>query len=138
MATVATGLRMRIGQLFGRLAEMAGTMTAAGVWPRAVVWSCLADLADVATVGACLAATGVGLGVPDWFVIFVAINLAIAVPSTPGQLGVLEAGAVLALVALGVRPGEALSFALLYHAAHAVPVTAIGLLVAAGARQQVI
>jgi hypothetical protein len=43
-------------------------------------------------------------------------------------VGVLEAGGVLALSIAGVAPAPALAFALLYHAVHLVPITALGLL----------
>ncbi|MEO8361939.1 MAG: lysylphosphatidylglycerol synthase domain-containing protein [Vicinamibacteria bacterium] len=48
-------------------------------------------------------------------------------PSTPGQIGLIEAGAVFALVGLGVGPNRSLAFALLYHAAHLLPLTLLGL-----------
>lgn len=53
-------------------------------------------------------------------VLFV-LNLAIAIPSTPGQMGVLELGASSGLMALGVPQDQALAFALLYHAAQVLP-----------------
>jgi len=56
----------------------------------------------------------------------VAINLALILPTTPAQLGVLEMGAVAALRMLGVDENAALAFALLYHASHVVPPTLIG------------
>jgi uncharacterized membrane protein YbhN (UPF0104 family) len=63
------------------------------------------------------------------------VNVAIAIPSTPGQVGVFEAGAVIVLGTLGVGRSEALAFALLYHAVHVLPVTALGLLGLRGAWQ---
>lgn len=53
-------------------------------------------------------------------VLFV-LNLAIAIPSTPGQMGVLELGASSGLMALGVPQDQALAFGLLYHAAQVLP-----------------
>lgn len=56
-------------------------------------------------------------------VLFV-LNLAIAIPSTPGQMGVLELGASSGLMALGVPQDQALAFGLLYHAAQVLPLLA--------------
>lgn len=49
-------------------------------------------------------------------------------PTTPGQFGVMEGAMVLALGFLGVEPTRALPFALLFHVAHFVPVTVVGLI----------
>jgi uncharacterized membrane protein YbhN (UPF0104 family) len=61
-------------------------------------------------------------------VVLLAINVAILVPSTPGHVGVMEAAALAALLALGVSPERALAGAVLYHAVQLVPGTALGLL----------
>jgi uncharacterized membrane protein YbhN (UPF0104 family) len=78
-------------------------------------------------IGLCLSAVGIQLGPAAWCFVLLALNLAIAVPSTPAQVGVLEAGVVVALLAFGVPQTAALAFALLYHAAHVLPTLAIGL-----------
>jgi glycosyltransferase AglD len=101
------------------------------VWVKALGWTWLTDFVDLIMIGLCLKAVGIDVGstVPlmlvHWFLILVTINIAIALPS-PGNLGTLEAGAVLALHFLGVAKGPALAFALLYHASHLVPVILLG------------
>lgn len=58
--------------------------------------------------------------------VLLVLNLAIAVPSTPAQVGPFEAAAAGALALLGV-PGEpALAFAIIYHAMQVIPVTLLG------------
>ena len=121
-------VRAAIGHFLERLTEAVRLMHSPRVWLKALAASGLSDLTDVAMVALCLIGVGVHVGPPGWFVTFVAVNVAIAIPSTPGQLGVLEAGAVLALGALGVPKSEALAFALLYHAAHLIPPTVVGVL----------
>lgn len=116
-----------------RLGEGMQLMRAAHVWSRALAWSWLSDLADAMMVGLCMHAVGIDLPVGSWVSVLLAINVAIALPSTPAQVGVLEAGAVLALATFGVPTGQAMAFAVLYHAAHVVPTTALGLV---GLRQQ--
>lgn len=78
------------------------------------LWLVLRALAVPASVGATL------LGL-------LALNLAIALPSTPGQLGAFEAGAVLGLKMAGVPSEQALAAALVYHVVQALPVTLLGL-----------
>ena len=62
-----------------------------------------------------------------WALVLLGINFAILLPSTPGQIGVLEAGAVLALSSAGIPAAPAAAFAVVYHAVHLVPSTALGL-----------
>jgi uncharacterized membrane protein YbhN (UPF0104 family) len=97
-------------------------------WARSFGWSCAADLADAAVLGLCLHAVGAHLGPGAWLVVLLAINAAILVPSTPGHVGIMEAAAVAALLALGVAPERALAGAVLYPALQLVPATALGLL----------
>jgi uncharacterized membrane protein YbhN (UPF0104 family) len=98
--------------------------------PRAVFtaygWALASDTVDLATIALSLAAVQVYVGPISWCAILVAVNLAIAIPATPGQIGVLEAAAVLALAGLGVPQGRALAFALLYHGVHVSSFLAAG------------
>jgi uncharacterized protein (TIRG00374 family) len=56
-----------------------------------------------------------------------AINLAVAVPSSPGFFGPLEAAARYGLGLWGVDPSRAASFAIGYHLGGFIPVTLLGL-----------
>jgi len=49
------------------------------------------------------------------------VNVALLVPSTPGNLGALEAAAVLAMKILNVAPIAAVAVAVLYHAVQLLP-----------------
>ena len=104
------------------------TVHARRSWLRSLGWSLLSDTTDLVIVGLCLGAVGIDAPPSAWALVLMSVNLAILLPSTPGQVGVLEAGAVAALVAAGVAPAPALAFALLYHCVHFVPSTALGLL----------
>jgi uncharacterized membrane protein YbhN (UPF0104 family) len=88
-----------------------------------VVW-----FADLGMVMAVLYALDVHLPIAAGLLILFALNLAIAVPSTPAQVGALEAGAVAALLLLHVDREVALAFALLYHALQVIPLIAAGLI----------
>jgi uncharacterized membrane protein YbhN (UPF0104 family) len=59
--------------------------------------------------------------------ILLTLNLAIALPSTPGQLGAFEAGVVAGLNVVGVPLAPALAFAILYHLMQLIPILLVGL-----------
>ncbi len=88
-------------------------------------------LIDLAMIDLVLWALGIELPTGSGVLVLFAINVAVAVPSTPGQVGALELGAVLALHALHVPETDSLAFALLYHALQVIPVTLAGVLVGA-------
>ena len=75
-----------------------------------------------------LVVRALGLHVP-WaapLLVLLVLNIAIALPSTPAQVGPFEAAAAGALVLLGVPAESALAFAILYHAMQVIPVTLLG------------
>lgn len=62
-------------------------------------------------------------------VVLLAINLAVAVPSSPAGAGAFEGAVVLVLTLSGMAKAPALALALLYHLIQAVPVVLAGALV---------
>lgn len=121
-------LKQTLRSFLQRLAEGMHLMHAPEVWLTAVLFSFLSSLADVAMVGLCLEAVKVQLGVRHWVMFFLMVNMVIVIPSTPGQIGVLETGGMLVLGVLGVDHSQGLSATLIYHAAHFVPMTLLGLI----------
>lgn len=97
-------------------------------WGGALLWSVAGDAVNTLTVGLCLGSVGVSLPVSGWFLVMLAGRASGLLPTTPGQFGVMEGAMVLALGFLGVEPTRALPFALLFHVAHFVPVTVVGLI----------
>ena len=93
----------------------------------ALVCSAAAWLVDATEIWLVLVAVGVHLPLGAPLLILIFVNLAIAVPSTPAQIGAFEIGAVVALNLLGVPGGRALAFALIYHFMQVVPVTLLGM-----------
>ncbi len=71
-----------------------------------------------------------GLGSPlsifKAFMIVAAVNVAIAVPSTPGNIGTFQIGAMTMMAFLGVPKTQSLSLAILYHLIQLVPTIVIG------------
>jgi uncharacterized membrane protein YbhN (UPF0104 family) len=82
---------------------------------------------DLGEVWLVLHAVGVELPLAAGLLILLTLNLAILVPSTPGQVGALEVGALIALDQLHVAKEPALAFALIYHAMQIVPLIIAGL-----------
>jgi uncharacterized membrane protein YbhN (UPF0104 family) len=83
---------------------------------------------DLGQVMAVLYAVGVDLPVAGGILVLFTLNLTIAVPSTPAQVGALEVGALVGLNLLGVPHEAGLAFALLYHATQVIPLVAAGLM----------
>ncbi len=88
-----------------------------------LVWA-----ADLGMVMAVFYALDLHLPIAAGLLTLFALNLAIAVPSTPAQVGALEGGAITALLLLDVDRNAAAAFALLYHALQVIPLIAAGLI----------
>jgi glycosyltransferase 2 family protein len=88
-----------------------------------LVW--LLDLASVLLV---MSAVRMSSTIASALLVLLFVNLAIAIPASPGQIGAHELGAVTALRIQGVAPEQAVAFALLYHGVQLVPVLLMGLL----------
>ena len=65
---------------------------------------------------------------PAAALVLLAVNMAALVPGLPGNAGTFEMSCALALAAVGLGSASALSFALVYHAAHTIPVTIAGVI----------
>lgn len=94
-----------------------------------LAWSLVADAVEIAVIVVCLRGVGLSAGLVPSVTVFAGVNLAIALPSTPGNLGTLEAGATLPLVALGVEHDAALAFACVYRVVQWLPITVAGAIV---------
>jgi len=99
--------------------------------PRVALEIALLTIAGWSLEALMVMATLAGLHLhPPWFaaaaVVLVAVNMAALVPGLPGNLGTFEVSCSLALAAVGVTTAEAVSFALVYHALHTIPVTVTG------------
>ncbi len=93
----------------------------------ALAWSLASFLCDAIEVWMVLYALHIQVPWATPALILLTLNLAIALPSTPAQVGAFEAGAVTGLHAMGVYLGPALAFALIYHVMQVVPVLLTGL-----------
>jgi uncharacterized membrane protein YbhN (UPF0104 family) len=85
-------------------------------------WAC-----DFASILLVLHAVGVSVPPAGPLLILLGVNVALFVPTTPGNIGAHEVGALVALDILGVPREAATAFALLYHGMQVVPLLAVGL-----------
>jgi uncharacterized membrane protein YbhN (UPF0104 family) len=83
----------------------------------AIVWCC-----EFLTTWLALSAFIPHPGFAPTVLVLTAVTLAIAIPAPPGNIGTFEAGAVLALAAMGVPKERAVAFALAFHGVHLVSV----------------
>jgi uncharacterized membrane protein YbhN (UPF0104 family) len=93
----------------------------------AIGWSVAAYLIDALEIWLVLRALSIDVPWATPALVLLGANLAMAVPSTPGQLGALEAGVVAVLAVVGVPAGQALAFALVYHVMQLLPIVLVGL-----------
>lgn len=83
-------------------------------------------LLDMLSIVAVLHAVDVEISMSSALFVLLIINLSIAVPTTPANIGPLQLGALLATRMLGIPSEPALAFALLYHAVQIFPLLLVG------------
>ncbi len=125
--------RPTLGRWVRALAERVGPGVRAlrdrGVVARAVGLSALAWGIEAVMIVLCARALRLPIGPALAAVILLAINVALAVPSSPAGAGAFEGAVVVVLTLAGVAKSPAVAFALLYHLIQVVPVTLAGGLV---------
>jgi uncharacterized membrane protein YbhN (UPF0104 family) len=87
--------------------------------PLPWLWETLLIVAGASTLGS-------SVSIMQAFATLTAFNIAIAVPSVPGNMGTFEAGGAVALIHFGFGRADALAAMLLYHLALILPVMAVG------------
>lgn len=118
---------VRSNGLVGRLVEGLSVLSAPRTTLLALLASLVAWLADLAAVLLVLRAVGAAVGPEVGLLVLLCVNVAILLPTTPGNLGSHEVGAMIALDRAGVPPAAATAFAILYHGVQVVPLLLIGL-----------
>jgi uncharacterized membrane protein YbhN (UPF0104 family) len=86
-------------------------------------------LVDLGQIALAMAAVSIVPSYTGVVLVLLFVNLTNALPATPGQLGLFEAGATAACVAVGATPEQGLAVGILYHMVQFIPDTAIGLAV---------
>jgi uncharacterized membrane protein YbhN (UPF0104 family) len=91
-------------------------------------WVLMAWLCDLAMMRLVIYAVGLSVEPGATLLMMLFINLAIAVPISPGNAGTQELGAVLALTLTGASREGALAVALIHHACQTIPMALAGAL----------
>jgi hypothetical protein len=84
--------------------------------------------ADLAMINLVMYAVGIEVPFGAGLLVLFTLNLTIAVPSTPGQVGALEAGVLAATRLLHIDDARAFAFALLYHVLQILPLLVVALI----------
>lgn len=117
-----------LSRLAKKLGQGMGVFAHRNLLVASVIISVGIILLQVETIRLSQLAFGIHTAIWVPLLVFVAINLAIAVvPAAPSHIGPFEASAVLAYSFLGIKAETAMGIALAYHVAQLIPVTAIGL-----------
>jgi uncharacterized membrane protein YbhN (UPF0104 family) len=80
---------------------------------------------DVVVIGFAMHAVAIPVRLDAALLVLLVVNLAIAIPAAPGNIGTLELAATFALTTRGVQPERAAAFALLYHGVQIVPLIVV-------------
>ena len=92
-----------------------------------ILWSVVIWAVNALSFQLLFPAFGIEVGYAGAVILQCAIVFGIAVPSSPGFIGVFEAAIVVALALYSVPQEKAVAYALTYHAATFLPITLLGL-----------
>ena len=118
--------RGKISQLIYQLGAGMSIMEEKGKFGATLVLSFVVALLQISTLLAVQKAFGIILPVWVPVLVYVAINLAIIVPSAPSNIGPFEVAAVLAYTWQGLTKEVAFNVAFIYHVVQVLPVTVLG------------
>ncbi len=88
-------------------------------------------LLDICVISLSMHAVAIPVRLDGPLLVILIVNLAIAIPAAPGNIGTLELAATFALTTLGVQQERAAAFALLYHGVQLVPLVLVSSLATA-------
>jgi uncharacterized protein (TIRG00374 family) len=92
-----------------------------------VAWSIVVWGVNAAAFAVCFRAFGLDVPLEAALLLQGIIGFGVAVPSTPGFVGVFEAATRVTLAVYAVDPSRAVSYALTYHVTTFLPITLLGL-----------
>jgi uncharacterized protein (TIRG00374 family) len=124
-------LREKLTEVTHHVAEGVTVLTNHALLSKAAALSIVIWFVETMMVITCARALKMVISGPLAVITLLGINLALALPSTPANLGPFEAGVVAVLTAAGFAKPRAIAFGLVYHLVQVVPVTIAGLTVVA-------
>jgi glycosyltransferase 2 family protein len=125
--------RARPDGLWRRLADGLALLTDARAAFVVIAQTAVLWVLDAAQIALLMVAIGMPASFAGAALVLLFVNLTNAVPVTPGQVGLFEAGATAACVALGASAEQGFALGVLYHLMQAIPDTAFGAVVLARA-----
>lgn len=105
-----------------------GIVKRPSLFGRALLASVASWLMDLACLLAVMHAVGVQAPIASALLVLLAVNIAIAVPVVPGNLGTFELGSIVGLQPFGVTGEVGLTVGLLYHLAQVIPIAVLAFL----------
>jgi len=98
-----------------------------GRFAAVVAWSLLLWLVNAAAFAVCFRAFGMPVPAAGALLLQAIIGFGVALPSSPGFVGVFELATKYTLEVYGIAPDLAVSYALTYHLTTFLPITLLGL-----------
>lgn len=126
LALAPARVRRPIGSAVASFTSGLSGIREPGILARAWVWS--VAMWTVNGIVFLLVGKSVGMQLAWWspFLLAFVVCVAILLPSSPGFIGVLEAGCVVGLGLLGIGESKGLAYGILYHLTQLVPVILLG------------
>jgi len=115
-----------IGGAEGVLAGLS-VLKSPGRFAAVVFWSLVLWITNAAAFALCFRTFGLHVPLEAALLLQGIIGFGVAVPSTPGFLGVFEAATLVTLQLYGVDSSLAIAYALTYHLTTFIPITLLGL-----------
>ncbi len=118
----------RLASLYGAFRAGIGAFSSWRTLAIAVAIAPLPWLWEAFVIGRSAVGFGADMGLARSFVVLVAFNMGMVVPS-PGAIGPMETGGTLALKAFGMDPSKAFAFMTVYHLAQILPGVIAGVVI---------
>jgi uncharacterized membrane protein YbhN (UPF0104 family) len=128
LVSVLIASRRKLPRLLTSFGAGLAVVRRPSLFGRALLASIGSWLVDLACLLAVMHAVGVTAPAASGMLVILAVNLAIAVPLVPGNLGTFELGAIAALQPFGVGYEQALAVGVLYHLVQVIPIAVLALL----------
>lgn len=128
LASAVLAGRKRMPRLLTSFGAGLAVVRRPSLFGRALLASMGSWLIDLACLLAVMHAVGVAAPAAAGMLVILAVNLAIAIPVVPGNLGTFELGAIAALQPFGVSYEQGLAVGLLYHLAQVIPIAVLAIL----------
>jgi glycosyltransferase 2 family protein len=116
-----------------KLADGVALLTDPGAAAVVGAQTALLWIVDLAQIVVLMVAIAMAPSVTGAALVLLFVNLTNAVPVTPGQVGLFEAGATAACLAIGATVEQGVALGVLYHLMQVIPETAFGAVVLARA-----